>query len=75
MSIQPAFYYYYYYYYYYYCAIKFMEIECIRCSNVQTKCYDNRILFQKLILEKERQCIYSVTMKRVRTNIAAQKSN
>lgn len=51
------------------------KLDIFRCPKVQTKCYHNRILFQKLIVEKGRQYMYSVIMKRVRVNSAAQKSN
>jgi len=36
------------------------------CPNVQTKCYDNRIPIKKLTVEKGRQCLYIVTLKRFR---------
>jgi hypothetical protein len=51
------------------------KLDIFRCPNVQTKCYDNRILFQKLVVEKWRQCMYNVTLKRAGATTAPHKSN
>jgi hypothetical protein len=51
------------------------KLDIFHCPNVQTKCYDNRILFQKPIVEKGRRYMYSVSLKRVRATTGAQKSN